>query len=145
MCFFCSLPSGYTFGIPHLTDCLLINYQKTISTVTIPVPQLNDVQLAGLDSWLRDLLWESQFPLSTSTAIAIPLSPPPEIYRLKGRILLSTGKVKMVQGVRDVFEITDLDIKADDVRDTTGKLVLIGRGLANLAWEDTLLTRIGRR
>lgn len=41
----------------------------------------------------------------------------------------------MVQGVRDVFEIVDLDLRADsDQRKSTkgegeGKLVLIGRGL----------------
>ena len=109
------------------------------------MPHLSDIQLAGLDSWLRDLLWESQFPLSTSTTIAIPLPPPPEIYRLKGRILLSSGGAKMVQGVRDVFEISELDVKSDDAPEEKGKLVLIGKGLAELAWEDTLLSWIGHR
>ena len=51
----------------------------------------------------------------------------------------------MVQGVRDVFEITDLDSEQDDVRGEKGKLVLIGRGLKDLAWEDTLLSWIGHR
>ena len=35
----------------------------------------------------------------------------------------------MLQGVREVFEITDLEEKKDEVDVGRGKIVLIGRGL----------------
>ena len=54
----------------------------------------------------------------------------------------------MVQGVRDVFEIVDLDLRADsdsDQRKSTkgegeGKLVLIGRGLDEGVFAGSLRT-----
>ena len=53
----------------------------------------------------------------------------------------------MVQGVRDVFDITDLEKGREKggkdtpeaAKDDRGKLVLIGRGLAGLPWEASLL------
>lgn len=63
-----------------------------------------------------------------------------EIYRLKARILLDNGSVKIVQGVREVFEISD----APEHRKASGngsaltdqgKLVFIGRNIAGLALE----------
>lgn len=100
-----------------------------------------------------------------------------EIHRLKGLVLVdaaddsdkqlgtreSIGKVnnttrqmKMIQGVREVFEITDLKPKSDVQSDgrkkvkggeeadrvddaVQGKLVLIGRYIAGLDWEGSLV------
>ena len=68
------------------------------------------------------------------------------IHRLKGRLLLESGRVKMVQGVREVFEVSDLDncnhgsesSKSGFAEAVKGKLVLIGRGLAGQPWQDSL-------
>lgn len=57
----------------------------------------------------------------------------------------------MVQGVRDVFEITDLkeepkketEDKLEATKNDRGKLVLIGRGLVGLPWEASLLFTLG--
>lgn len=46
------------------------------------------------------------------------------------------GATKMIQGVRDVFEIVDVEGHGDDTQ--RGKLVLIGRGLAGLPVEESL-------
>lgn len=70
-----------------------------------------------------------------------------EIYRLKGRIPLPDGVVKIVQGVREVFEISDAPEQRKDA-DTgaastdQGKLVFIGRNIAGLALHASYLSVI---
>lgn len=54
-----------------------------------------------------------------------------------------TGAIKMIQGVRDVFEIVDIDSDAPEKNMTrkkapSGKIVLIGRGLADLPLQESL-------
>jgi hypothetical protein len=63
-----------------------------------------------------------------------------EIYRLKARIPLDDGAVKIVQGVREVFEISDApwNTKAATIGSPLtdqGKLVFIGRNIAGLPLE----------
>lgn len=94
-------------------------------------------------------MWECTLPLPDGEAgsTAEPFS----VHRLKGRLLLDSGQVKMVQGVREVFEVTDLDIsrQASPFKSSStpesieGKLVLIGRGVADQRWEDSLKGAVG--
>lgn len=53
----------------------------------------------------------------------------------------------MIQGVRDVFDMVDLDESAPNQQDETGrregKLVLIGRGFSDLPVEESLLGSLG--
>ncbi|KFY36548.1 hypothetical protein V495_07812 [Pseudogymnoascus sp. VKM F-4514 (FW-929)] len=110
-----------------------------ISTVTIKVPRLNEEQVPNLDAWLRSILWDSKLPDSSTeiAAASSDQSPTFEIYRLKARLPMSDGSVKIVQGVRDVFEIKDaLDQTqraAPELEE--GKIVVIGRDMANLDFE----------
>jgi G3E family GTPase len=90
----------------------------TISTLTIDVPPLNAEQLSSVDTWLQKVLWESKLPESSKSAF--------EIHRVKGRMELVDGTVRMVQGVRQVYDIFDASSKASGVG---GKLVVIGRRL----------------
>jgi G3E family GTPase len=50
-----------------------------------------------------------------------------EIHRLKGILVLQDGSCKIIQAVREVFEIRDSEPKTGGDGDC--KLVLIGRGL----------------
>lgn len=80
--------------------------------------------------------------------VAPPLNPPDfSVHRLKGRVLTVSGGVKMIQGVRDVFDMVDLDESAPNQQDETGrregKLVLIGRGFSDLPVEESLLGSLG--
>lgn len=80
-----------------------------------------------------------------------------EIHRLKGRLLVRDGSVKMVQGVREIFEIIDVEEDRPTVErknhetakspigGSSGKLVLIGRGIAELKWSDSLYAWLERR
>jgi G3E family GTPase len=70
-----------------------------------------------------------------------------EIHRLKARLPLSNGEVKIVQGVRDIFEILDShnpQVSPDDVtpNSSQGKIVLIGRHLSNKPFEESFLKTI---
>jgi hypothetical protein len=112
--------------------------RQTISTVAIPVPTLKDEQVQRLEAWLRCVLWDSVLilpPRAEGTGKPSHLS----VFRVKGRLVLDSGAVKMVQAVREVFEITDAGgAEAGGGGALAGKLVLIGRGLAGLPWEESV-------
>ena len=48
----------------------------------------------------------------------------------------------MVQGVREIFEITDLSTEGTSEGEgmDTGKMVLIGRNVADQGWEESLMS-----
>ncbi|KAL8949292.1 MAG: hypothetical protein Q9183_007618 [Haloplaca sp. 2 TL-2023] len=117
----------------------------TISTLTLQVPLLQPGQLDGLEFWLRSLLWDAVLPPTAedkSTDYAFT------IHRVKGQIPVSDDRVLMIQGVRDVFEIADGS--PSDHGSTiggfnrTGKIVLIGRGLGSVPFEDSLVYTLER-
>jgi G3E family GTPase len=89
----------------------------TISTVTFTLPTFDVHKLHMLEEFLRGLLWE---PNMTEKGY--------EIHRTKGRIVMTDESVKVVQGVREIFEIEDaLNESSDGFKNS--KLVFIGRGL----------------
>lgn len=84
------------------------------------------------------MLWDSTFPSSTSDGPGCPgqessAEEEPrdfEIHRLKGILALEDGSNKIIQAVRDVFEIRDADSSSQQsAEDRRCKIVLIGRGL----------------
>ncbi|KAI1386346.1 cobW-domain-containing protein [Hypoxylon trugodes] len=112
----------------------------TISTVSINVPLLAPEQLKQVDSWLRSLLWESEVPGETISETGSI-----EIHRLKSRLVFQNGDVKMVQGVREVFEIFDAERTPHNETPQTGKIVLIGRGVKGIDFERSLLNALQDR
>lgn len=118
----------------------------TISTITLPIPPLTPTQLLQLDSWLRSALWEYVLPArQVSDAMKF------EIHRTKGRIMLQDGSLKLLQGVREVFELIDekegvvtQNGEAATINGNTGgKIVLIGRGLDEEAFSKSLKSSLG--
>jgi hypothetical protein len=114
------------------------------------VPVLEVEQLPDLDAWLRSILWNSKLPnltfeLDSSTTVGTG----PEIHRLKARLPLSNGDVKIIQGVREVFEISDAPKSGDSNSaipiPSRGKIVLIGRQLGGLEFEESLKNTIKSR
>ncbi|GAB0140385.1 hypothetical protein EsHS_00001009 [Epichloe bromicola] len=93
----------------------------TISTMSIPVPRLDPSKVKDVDKWLRSVLWDNKFPESNSEDVF-------EIHRSKGRIVLSDGKAKMLQGVREVFELSDAP-ESGEAQPEQGKIIFIGRNL----------------
>ncbi len=110
---------------------------QTITTVTLSVPALDIDQIPKLDAWLRSILWDSS--LFSKTAKVDPENSTNddfEIHRLKARLPISDGSVKIVQGVREVFEILDAPNKDDGNSDTAGKIVLIGKNIGNFKFQE---------
>lgn len=97
-----------------------------IGTITLDLGVLTSYQSEQLDAWLRSLLWENKL-------VGLDRASDWDIYRIKGRIVLDDGKVKFLQGVREIFELVDAPgpdssaIASDD----RGKIVIIGRNVSS--------------
>ncbi|KAJ0289791.1 hypothetical protein COL940_001435 [Colletotrichum noveboracense] len=87
-------------------------------------------QLANVDKWLRKILWDRRLPGDDKTVL--------EVHRAKGRLVFENGDVKLMQGVREIFEILD---SPDQTREAVGegKIILIGRYLQGVDFEKSLL------
>lgn len=116
-----------------------------ISTTTLALPPLTSDQLNKLDTFLRNFLWTRLF-LSHPEAEGVSLESAgsrPEIHRIKGRLVMQEGGIKLLQGVREVFEFIDAadasssgDGSASDRGN--GKIVFIGRNLVPAALQKSL-------
>ena len=108
-----SVPDFQSKGHSHL--------DSTISTISIILPLFDPQKLFMLDGWLQTLLWGEDNENGV------------EIHRIKGYVPLMDGTAKIVQGVREIFEVVDADKLQE--RKEEGKLVLIGRGLDQIHWD----------
>ncbi|KAJ4011662.1 hypothetical protein NW752_008670 [Fusarium irregulare] len=118
---------GHSHLDPDMQESKQLTVQ-TISTVTIPVGRLEPGQLDTVDRWLRSVLWDNKLPGEQQEGDF-------EIHRSKGRLVFTNGDVKMLQGVREVFEINDGP--SGDETPKEGKIILIGRNVAGVGFEDS--------
>ncbi|OCH91883.1 CobW domain-containing protein [Obba rivulosa] len=98
---------------------------RGISSLQVDCPTLTSTQLARLDEWIRTVLWESHLPEGETTGSGL------EILRCKGMFATEDGKTYILQGVRNLYEIAEVEgaaVSAAGVPDL-GKVVLIGKGL----------------
>ncbi|KAI6906022.1 cobW-domain-containing protein [Hortaea werneckii] len=97
-----------------------------IGTMSLSLPSLSDEGLGRLDAWLRSVLWESSLPGYEDKKGW-------EIHRTKGRLVMSDGRTKMLQGVREIFELIDgADVQEDahaESEEQGGRIVIIGRNV----------------
>ena len=110
----------------------------TISTISLSLPVLSDKQVDSVDAWLRAVCWNAQLPHSQEVSSF-------EIHRIKGQMATTSGHTKLLQGVREIYELTDAADaagagSAKAPRD--GKIVVIGRGLDQESWQKSLTTSI---
>lgn len=104
-----------------------------IGTVSLELPTLSEQQVRNLDAWLRSVLWSSELPSGGEGDVGW------EIHRVKGRLALQGGRMKVLQGVREVFEFTDGPTMASNdaanaavsENEGGGKIVLIGRNIGS--------------
>lgn len=115
-------------GPLYFADTICFSSQ-TISTVTVPFSALKTEQLDKVDKWLREILWDARLPGSDADQKF-------EIHRSKGRLVFKDGSVKLLQGVREIFELIDIQEEGDDGdRKATvgdGKIIFIGRNVAGV-------------
>ncbi|POR37551.1 NOT2 family protein, partial [Tolypocladium paradoxum] len=97
----------------------------TISTISIPVPRLRPDQVDEVDRWLRSVLWDNKLPRAEGEGESDF-----EIHRSKGRLVFQNGDVKMLQGVREVFELIEAP-GGQETQPVEGKMVFIGRNVAD--------------
>jgi G3E family GTPase len=98
-----------------------------IGTITLNVPPLDGQDLMKLDQWLRTILWDNCIPGPDPSRKSTNM--PWEIHRTKGRIYINDGGIKILQGVREIFELIDGARSDDDASDHRGKIVFIGRNI----------------
>lgn len=93
------------------------------------MPRLRPDQLDDVDRWLRSVLWDNVLPGTVGPGDF-------EIHRSKGRIVLQNGDVKIMQGVREVFELIDApDDSAQEAQGLDGKIIFIGRRVADVDFQ----------
>ena len=85
------------------------------------------------------MLWENEVPNDSASHGA-----PFEIHRMKGRLVLKDGNIKMIQGVRELFEIFDSPYGEKAQSDAPGKIILIGRRVEDFDFRSSLLKALGR-
>jgi G3E family GTPase len=110
----------------------------TISTIRLSFPVLSDEQVDSVDAWLRAVCWNAQLPHSQTDSSF-------ETHRIKGQIPTTFGHTKLLQGVREIYELTDAADAAgaeNTKQPRDGKIVVIGRGLDQESWQLSLTKSI---
>lgn len=101
-----------------------------ISTIALTHPKIGPEQVPRVDEWLRSVLWERILPVAPGETVEVPQF---ETHRLKGILALMDGSFKVIQAVRDVFEIRDSTNRENqqdnDEAPDHCKIVVIGRDL----------------
>ncbi|RMY62485.1 hypothetical protein D0865_00418 [Hortaea werneckii] len=112
-----------------------------IGTMSLSLPSLNDEGLDRLDAWLRSVLWEASLPGHEDKKGW-------EIHRTKGRLVMSNGRTKMLQGVREIFELIDgADVQEDahaESKEQGGRIVIIGRNVGGESIASTFQESLNR-
>jgi G3E family GTPase len=100
------------------------HYQiRGISSLQVHCPiLLSQSQLDELDEWIRNALWENRVRIRPGDDRKV------QILRCKGLFGDEKGRWWVLQGVRSMYEISELRDVGVDVPDR-GKIVLIGKGL----------------
>ena len=105
---------------PDFTNKGHSHLDPTLSTLNIKLPVLEEAGLTMLERCLEDVLW----PSGTAKSY--------EVHRTKGLLALSDGSYKMLQGVREIFEITDAQSDPNEIPQQGSRIVLIGRKLQSI-------------
>ncbi len=103
----------------------------SISTRSFKLPHLDVDALPDLEAWLRKVLWrEGRGSGNGKGSDDDHDDTVAEVHRVKGILPLTDSAVKVVQGVREIFEIFDCNHPVPaEVVEEGGKIVMIGRRL----------------
>ncbi|OAX83206.1 hypothetical protein ACJ72_02440 [Emergomyces africanus] len=118
----------------------------SISTLSFTIDKISPKCVPKVEAWLRSLLWERQLPHPNQpTNMNHWKIEDFEIHRLKGLLCLTDGGTQIIQGVQEVFEITETDTRHPSATGDHCKIVLIGRGLGrdSRPWQESLKTYLG--
>ncbi|PPR00436.1 hypothetical protein CVT24_004497 [Panaeolus cyanescens] len=117
----------------------LNHYQiRGVTSLQVTCPALSQAQFDKLDEWIRSVLWENKLPAPATPSTTEGESPEIRVLRCKGAFTSTTGKHYVLQGVRSMYEISELEenVAGKDQNEHAsvglpdrGKIVLIGKGL----------------
>jgi G3E family GTPase len=107
--------------IPDFTAHGHSHLDPSISTASFTLPPFDPQKLYLLENWLQSLLWDDGMNVTKEY----------EIHRLKGYVPITDGSARIVQGVREIFDIVDVEGGKTEGQDE-GRIVLIGKGLDNI-------------
>jgi len=93
---------------------------RGISSLQVKCGVLDQPRLDKLDEWIRTALWENRVE---------GVSSPIQVLRCKGAFTSDVGVHYVLQGVRSMYEISELPAADSIGVPDTGKIVLIGKGL----------------
>ncbi|GJN87946.1 hypothetical protein Rhopal_000901-T1 [Rhodotorula paludigena] len=127
-----SAPAAHAHAHPHPHPAASLNsspHANNISSVTIPLPP-SVPSVTGSDSafykLVSTLLWEGRLP---------GMEAPLDLLRTKGYARTDDGRGWILQGVRDIFDISPVPLvegaAGEEAKEITPKVVLIGRGLGD--------------
>jgi len=127
------LPPGELMGEEHIhsAECDHSNdppqshYEiRGISSLQVSCGILDQPQLDRLDEWIRTALWENLISDAPSSKI--------QVLRCKGAFTSNKGVHYVLQGVRSMYEISEVGVAEGMGIPDIGKIVLIGKGLDNV-------------
>ncbi|KAF8890038.1 hypothetical protein CPB84DRAFT_1785242 [Gymnopilus junonius] len=95
---------------------------KGISSLQVACSALDQSHLDKLDEWIRNALWENRVEDVDSEV---------QILRCKGAFTSQKGVHYVLQGVRNMYEISELPATDSIGVPDTGKIILIGKGLTD--------------
>lgn len=121
----------------------ILTSRQTITTIAFSIPLLDPRQVFRVDEWLQSVLWEAVLPNSGMENTNNQNTQKYEVHRLKAILILRNQTVKIVQGVRDIFEIIDAPIDSSHSNrgneNKEGKFVIIGRGIKDIPFQQSIL------
>ncbi|KAF9485911.1 cobW-domain-containing protein [Pholiota conissans] len=105
----------------HTHDPKPTHYElRGISSLQVSCGVLDQTHIDKLDEWIRNALWENCVKGASSEV---------KILRCKGAFTSDNGVHHVLQGVRSMYEISELAADASMGVPDSGKIVLIGKGL----------------
>lgn len=115
----------------HADDAPKTHYEmRGISSLQVSCGVLDQAHLDRLDEWIRTALWENRVDgAGDGGATAVEV----KVLRCKGAFTSDKGVHYVLQGVRSMYEISELPAAESVGVPDTGKIVLIGMGLGEAA------------
>ena|ERR1700722_18608019 len=94
-----------------------------IHSIQLRCPTLTPLQLKRLDEWIHTVLWENRVPSNSLTG-----GNNLHVLRCKGAFAATDGKQYILQGVQNLYEITEVYGRKESFSEE-GKIVIIGKGV----------------
>ncbi len=117
-----TIPDFHAKGHSHL--------DPSISTRSFNLPRLDPKSLPLLEDWLREVLWR-EGGRSDDNQEDEDVA---QVHRTKGLLPMTDGSVKILQGVREIFDIIDSGQPVEAAAVEKGcKIIMIGRHLDTIS------------